>query len=696
MSGAKVPPRRGSRFTAGSSPAPEQKRTIKAMQGIEVWNKSIVVQASWLIDSGILSKPNYDWHVHQRNLRVVRRGGNGRTALVDWQSMAEGLKRRVVEVLGCEPTEAVKKTSLLLDVIRDREAQCKDMEAGRYYSSLTDRSGRLLPEEKIDRMYNGARILAAISDCLAMVESAAAMRKQRFSIRMEFEGFARLLAGEIAEVYPHSLPGNPRRLQDKWREFKEVGYEALVHGLTGKEGNRKPAMSEEDAKGLAAVISELSALGNNLSDVTVAELLERAGVSVSRRRVQEVRKKNEMVNKPQRDGVKAFRNTELMQIDRVRPSQPMLMWCSDGWDAELYYRNEKSRFNRLTIVVVTDCYNDYPMGYAIGERECGELIVEAYRSAIRHAEELFGEAVMPWQIQSDNYAKAMLTPYYAAICKAYTPAAVGNAKSKPIEQYFRTLQSRLAIYPNYSGHNITAKNQPNDEFTNSWSAAFPTKEGVIQQLDTLMKMERDAKREALMAAWTSRDEAKVVMLDRVQYLMQFGEVSRGNMLTPNGIKLIRDAKEYKYECRDIRMREQRGERWRIHYDLGNMNQVLAVSEDGRSRFMLEAKQKVHMALADCTEADFAALADYREWNASLMAHIAEEKAKKQAEALEYIEKKQLAGTLAGRLLTEGGQHKDLKAAERKKLAERTENNGEKQAVRRETKQRRVEDIYSQL
>lgn len=666
------------------------------MQAVEKYNGSVVIQARWLVDSGVMTKATYDKACSRHHIRVVRRGGNGRTALVDYQSMSKQVKERIVEVMGCEPTEAIRKTSLLLDVIRDRETQCKDMEAGAYYGTITDKSGKLLPEDKTDKMYNGARILNAISDCLEMIQTAAAMRKQRYSIQREFEKFAHNLAGEINDLYPNTLPLNSRRLLDKWREYKAEGYSALVHGLTGKEGNRKPALSEEDAKGLAALISELSAQGNKLSDVTVAELLSHAGIKISSRRVQEVRKKNELINKAQRDGVKALKNTELMQVDRIRPSQPMLMWCSDGWDAELYYRTEKSRFNRLTIVVVTDLYNDYPMGYAIGERECGELIIEAYRNALRHAEELFGMAVMPHQIQSDNYARKMLAPYYQAICKAYTPAAVGNAKSKPIEQYFRTLQSRLAIYPNYSGHNITAKNQPNDEFTNSWSAAFPTKEGVIQQLDTLMKMERDAKREALMAAWTSRDEAKVVMLDRVQYLMQFGEVSRGNMLTPNGIKLIRDSKEYKYECRDIKMREQRGERWRIHYDLNNMNQVLAVSEDGRSRFMMEAKQKVHMALADCTEADFAALADYREWNASLMAHIAEEKAKKQAEALEYIEKKQLAGTLAGRLLTEGGQHKDLKAAERKKLAERTENNGEKQAVRREMKQRRVEDIYSQL
>ena len=681
-------------------PSPEQRRQKKRieMQAVEKYNGNIVVQAAWLVESGVMSYDMYKWNARQHHIRVVRRGGNGRTALVDYQSMSPAIKRRITEVLGCEPTEAIKKTSLLLDVIRNREAQCKDMEAGAYYGTITDKSGRLLAEEKVSKLYNGARILNAISDCLEMVEAAATMRKQRFSIQREFEKFSYNLSQELNELYPNSLPLNSRRLLDKWKEYKECGYDALVHGLTGKEGNRKGALSEEDARGLAAVISELSAQGNKLSDVTVAELLAHAGLKVSSRRVQEIRTKNNLINKAQREGVKNFRNTELMQVDRIRPSQPMLMWCSDGWDAELYYRNEKSRFNRLTIVVVTDCYNDYPMGYAIGDRENGELIIEAYKNALRHAEELFGMAVMPYQIQSDNYAKSMLTPYYTAICKAYTPAAVGNAKSKPIEQYFRTLQSRLAIYPNYSGHNITAKKQPNDEFTNSWSAAFPDRDGVIMQLHSLMSMEREAKRAALMEAWAERNEAKVVMLDRVQYLMQFGEVSRGNMLTPNGIKLIRDSKEYKYECRDIRMREQRGERWRIHYDLGDMNQVVAVSEDGRSRFLMEAKKKVHMALADCTAEDFETLADYRGWNEQLLAHVSEGRSKNQVQAAEFIERKQLYGTLAGRLLTEGGQHKDLKAAERKRLAVAAEQSekAERQAVKREKKQRRVEDIYEQL
>ena len=89
-------------------------------------------------------------------------------------------------------------------------------------------------------------------------------------------------------------------------------------------------------------------------------------------------------------GVTNFRNTKTMQVKRSRPTAPFLMCSLDGWTVELLYqktRTDKNGHNvtpytnRLTIVVVLDPCVDYPMGYAVGDHECPELIKAANTAA---------------------------------------------------------------------------------------------------------------------------------------------------------------------------------------------------------------------------------------------------------------------------------------------------------------------------
>ena len=629
---------------------------------VEKYKGNVVISARWLIDNAVMTYDMYKKENARRHINVVRRGCKGTPALVDWRTLPVRFQAKVIELIG-DPIKVVNDNLMLREAVKRREARVKDLEAWDYFGKLTDANGRMLKEEKIKELTNSAKILNAITDCLDMIKSAATMRSQSFNVKREFKEFAYQVENNLSD-YEHELPTSPDRLYKVWLDYSRNGYEALVHGSLGKQTNNKNKRPAE----VEAVISELLAMGNQLSDVMVSKIAESMGVEIAPRRIQEIRKKNELINQASREGVRKFSNTALMQVDRCRPSQPMLMWVSDGWDAELYYQDERSRYNRLTIVMVVDAFNDYIMGYAIGEHENTDLIIEAYRDAINHAELLLGMAVMPQQIQSDNYGYKVLPPYYATICKEYTPAALGNAKAKVIEQYFRTVQSKLQLLPNYSGHNITAKKQTNDEWISANSKYFPARDECVRQLQALVEIERSERRQALLQAWSNRDEAKVLMLDRCAYLAKFGERSRGNMLTPNGIKLIRDGEEYKYECADIRMREMRGERWTICYNRNNMNVAVAESEDGRVRFELHAKVKVPMAIADCTEEDFRVLQGYRDFNKQLKSYVGEKRAENQALAIGYVEKKQLAGTFAGRLLTENGQHKDLKAKERKRLA----------------------------
>ena len=663
-------------------------------QVVERYNGYLGISGAWL--SEVLGKANYV-HAQQRgHIMMLRRGGNGRTALVDWQSMGSRLKARVMEAMGCDPA-MVDRKSLLRQVVERREAQCLNAASYEYYSHVKDVTGHYLPQDKVTELWNGAKIMDAMTEVLEMKGKAAAMRRMRMSQRREMEEMARVIAEELSVEWPNNLPASADRLRKKYADYQLHGYEALVHKATGKAGNRKGMGQVKDDE-VEAVIAMLIGSGAKLNDAQVAKVAETMGAKVDRRRVQEIRKRHEMELMPTREGLRRTSNVLPMQVDRERPTVPLKMLSLDGWDVELYYRNEKSSYNRLTVVVVIDAMNDYPLGYAIGDQENAALIQAAMKNAVNHTREVFGVYAGFWQVQSDNYAKKALTPYYEAVCKWYTPARVGNAKAKPVERYFRYLETEyLWCLRNNSGHNITAKTNANDEWIQAGRYEFPDREGCVAQVEKIMEIERSRKIGAMREAWElARDEEKLPF-SMERYLMVYGEATRGNMLTANGLKVVRDGVEYKFDCWEYEMRRHRAERWTVRYDLADMNQALAVSEDGTLRFMLEAKKRVPMALADYEEEDWRALAEYREYNRGQLAYIEGQRQALAEKAEGYVTKRMLEGDLSGRLLTDTmGQHKNRKHEQRLERLERLAEDAEVVETDREKKARAVKSVWDKI
>jgi len=633
---------------------------------IERYNGHVGISGAWL--SGIFGYDNVAKYQQRGTIRSLRRGGNGRTALIDWQSMGTKMKAKVIDALGCDPAQ-MSRESLLRSILMKREQLLLDTQAYEYYSQVTGKDGHYLKPEKVTELWNGAKILDAIGELLEEKRRAAEMGRLKMSVKREFEALANEIDQQLVE-WPNSLPTSGDRLRKKFNEYQLHGYEVLVHGLTGKESNHKARPVEVNA-----VIEALVASGAKLNDAQVAKVAETLGVKIDRRRVQEIRKQNETMLSASREGKRTYANSIAMQVDRERPNMPMKMWSLDGWTAELYYQDRDARgvnyWHRLVVEMVVDVMNDYPIGYAIGEQEDAALITAALQNAVHHTREVLGGYYAPWQIQSDHYALKAMTPKYGALAKFVTPASVGNAKTKPVERYFAYLESEyLWALVNNGGHNITAKTLANDEWLNTHKYQFPDREGVEQQIGKIIEIERSRKIAAVREAWKQGDSAMHRELNMEGYLLAFGETGKGNMLTPNGLKLVRGGVEYKFDCFNIEMREHRGERWTLRYDLGDMNQALAVSEDGTLRYMVEQKTKVPMALVDYKEEDWTALSEYRQYNAQLTERVTKHVCQVQEAAREYVTRAQLESPMSALLLTDRkGQHKSNKRQAQRQLVE---------------------------
>lgn len=493
--------------------------------------------------------------------------------------------------------------------------------------------GKYLPTDKQTEYANNAAVLNAFRLVLERSDSQHRKQSKRCISKAEFWRKAAQALPRIADTFPHTLPENPRRLQEKFNQYVREGYGALI---TGKYGTRNAAKIDDDTK--ESLLIRLISDARNLDNAQIARIYNvvaetQGWKTITGAAVGVWREKHDLVTAGGRLGATRFRNQKSMQVKRTRPELPLLYCTIDGWVAELLYQKVNERngtityTNRLTIVLVLDPCINYPIGYAIGERETPELIKAALRNAANHTAELFGRRYRFNQLQSDNYGRGNLAPVYQIMGEKYTPARAHNAKSKVIEPFFNQFNRKYCqLCKNWSGFGITSNKdlQPNSEFLNKHRHDFPTEEGCRQQLVAFIERERAEKRAEYVKLFAKLPKERRLPLSDEQYLLTFGaDTGYRNALEGVGLRPTIGGIKRDYDCFDPKFREYAHVRWAVKYDPDNLDHVLAVNEDGSLRFMLERKHVQPMALADRREGDAEQLARVQAFNKQLENGITE-------------------------------------------------------------------------
>lgn len=294
---------------------------------------------------------------------------------------------------------------------------------------------------------------------------------------------------------------NFRHFQRSFTAYKREGWSGLVPKNRGQRNNVKITTKQQKE-----TLTRLFASWQNRDLVWVADEYNKIGEllgwpAISERTARYFAKDEgiQVQGTAFRDGTKGFRNQVLPVIHRDRPSRPGYLWEGDGSPWELYYQKQimkdgkkkTTHWNRKVVYVITDAYNDLPVGWAIGDSESAELILRAWKNAILNT------GMMPFQIRMDNFAKKALQSYYEQIAVYFTPAGVGNPRAKLIEQVFSRFSGTriLKQYPNWSGCNITNRtesNQPNREFLDREKKEFPTEEQILPQINHSLNEFRQA------------------------------------------------------------------------------------------------------------------------------------------------------------------------------------------------------------
>ena len=188
----------------------------------------LAIEVSGLLESGILTKPNYDVLKNRGQIKQLRKGGNGRTALIEYASLPDRFKDKVVEIVG-DPKRTTKYRHF-------RSYLEPDGDAIKFFGNYKLQDGRYLPTETAKEYCTNAMFLNAIK---LTYNRTASMRAQKGGSRKGIWGDITEIVNELKPEYAHTLPGNELRLKDRYRRYMDDGYSSLIHRNFGNNNSRK-------------------------------------------------------------------------------------------------------------------------------------------------------------------------------------------------------------------------------------------------------------------------------------------------------------------------------------------------------------------------------------------------------------------------------------------------------------------------
>ena len=193
---------------------------------MEYYGNTYCISARELVDSGVMSIPNYKQLAYRGQLQVVRQGkGLGNCALVAVESLPDTYRQKVRALF---PDEA--KTRLAQWVCSNFET---DQAAVCFFHSK-EQTGIDLPREKAAEYVINASVL---NTCIKLYERASEYRKL-MGEKYSWEMMAATIE-VLREQFGHTLPGSTLRFRKKVAEYKRNGYACLISGKFGNQSARK-------------------------------------------------------------------------------------------------------------------------------------------------------------------------------------------------------------------------------------------------------------------------------------------------------------------------------------------------------------------------------------------------------------------------------------------------------------------------
>lgn len=424
-------------------------------------------------------------------------------------------------------------------------------------------------------------------------------------------------------------------LKQKLAIYKQYGYASLVSKKFGNSNSKKVKHELNHA-----LLIEMLSHSMQYTDAFIAEKYNQAikklnagFKTISANTVGNYRKKHAVEVDGSRLGTHAWYNKAGKVIHRKRASMPLMLINSDDNELDVFFQQVKTKkaghkvahyYYRPYLYVVIDTFNDYILGYAIGDTNTQDLVKAAYLNAANHVKQLTGERYLWQQIQTDRWgidknAKNDFSQYFSNQA-AFSPTMLGNSRGKVIEQVFRGHWSAKLkeLFPiNYSGTNITAKTHIPREWLEANKKDFPKVEDAevliacfINEMRQLIDSRTGiSKQQHWLNAFNAMPNDKKRQITDEQHLLWLGYEhtnSRSgeqelNTLTNKGLTPVINGAKMVYEVPAEHYLNTIGTTCKIKYDPYDLSKVLAISTDEKTRLVCTRYELMPMAKADYVE-----------------------------------------------------------------------------------------------
>ena len=572
---------------------------------MEMFGNIRCVTYSKLVGGGILSDPSYKKNVRLGKLRVIQRGGNGREALIDYNSLPEPLREAYDEKYP-NATQQIKE-QYMSDLLR------VDSKAIDYYRNYELAGGSGLSDKNQNEYVLNAQVMNEMMrvENVMKAEHATSGRSHPTLVWEAVLGTCEKLRNN----YNHTLPNNPARLREKYNAYKRNGYGTLISRKVGNQSTRKIGAMEgrlllklkrskfpvyNDAqifdefnrqapmRGLNPIKS-MTTLRNYLFDPAV-EPLWHAAVH----------------------GMQSWKSKYSSLLKTKLPQMRDSLWYSDGTKLNLYYKNEAGKMCTTSVYEVMDAYSETFLGYDIAP---GEKFDSQYR-AFRMAVEVAG--VRPYEIVNDNqggHKKLAAQGFFDKISVLHKNTMAYNGQSKTIESAFGRFQALILHKLWYfTGQNITTvkkNSHPNIEFIEENAYALPT----LEEMKQVYKECRDEWNNAAHPAtgiaridmYRMSENPETAPIQDIDIVQMFWLKSANPVTyTNSGLKIEINKQKYEYEVygedglrNEYWSLRNTGRKFYVMYDPMDMTRVELWEQEaaGTIRYSTDATPRVQISRA---------------------------------------------------------------------------------------------------
>lgn len=188
-------------------------------------------QTTITLDDWIQSGLTFELYKSDRkrgHLKTTGRAAYGKPVTIIWDSLRTDRQEVIKEQIGDPENKVVPGFEQYVEA---------DEDAYSYYSSYRTGDGKALPADVIEEYYANSCVLSAADYVYKM--RLATRRKSGGNKRGVWDSVAAEVAGMDRSQWKHTLPGNPRRLRDRMKQFLKKGHSVLIHKGYGNQNRRK-------------------------------------------------------------------------------------------------------------------------------------------------------------------------------------------------------------------------------------------------------------------------------------------------------------------------------------------------------------------------------------------------------------------------------------------------------------------------